>query len=254
MLNRKTIFDFPIHIGTYKDFLREIIQLAASGTNSYVCVANVHVLIEAYRNPSYASISRNADLVAPDGMPLTWALRLLYNIRQERVAGMDLLPDLLKEAEIKEVPVFFYGGTEQMLSSTKIHIAKKYPGLTLSGLYSPPFRQLTEVENDNICDIINTSGAKLIFVALGCPKQEKWMASMKGKVNATMIGIGAAVPVMVKQRKRAPKWMQKNGLEWMYRVVQEPRRLWKRYLLTNSMFIYLLLKEELRLKSRNFFC
>jgi len=250
MLSKKTVFDFPISLGTYNDFLKEIIQLATSGTSSYVCVAAVHQLIEAYRNPSYASISLSADLITPDGMPLTWALRLLYNIKQERVAGMDLLPDLLQQAEIKKLPVFFYGGTEDMLVKTEQHIAKNYPGLPLTGLYSPPFRQLTDTENEETCNLINMSGARLVFVVLGCPKQERWMASMKNKIHATMVGIGAAVPVMVKLQRRAPRWMQKSGLEWLYRLGQEPNRLWKRYLLTNSLFIYLLMREELRLKSK----
>ena len=250
MLFKQTIFNFPINLGTYRDFINEIIYLANSGTHSFVCFANVHQLIEAYRNPPFATMIKKAALVAPDGMPLTWALRLLFKIKQERVAGMDLLPILLREAEIKKLPVFFYGGTEQMLIKTKEHINKNYPELVLSGIYSPPFRQLSANENEEICDVINSSGAKLVFVVLGCPKQEKWMAAAKDKVNATMIGIGAAVPVMIATQKRAPKWMQKSGLEWFYRLFQDPRRLWKRYLVTNAMFIYLILREELRSKKK----
>ena len=135
-----------------------------------------------------------------------------------------------------------------MLIKTEQHIAKNYPDLHLTGVHSPPFRQLTDEENEETCNLINMSGAKLVFVVLGCPKQEKWMASMKNKIHATMVGIGAAVPVMVKLQKRAPRWMQKTGMEWFFRLCQEPRRLFKRYFITNTVFIFLLSKEWLRIK------
>jgi N-acetylglucosaminyldiphosphoundecaprenol N-acetyl-beta-D-mannosaminyltransferase len=240
------IFNFPINLGTYRNFLDQIIQLAESKVSSYVCVVTVHQLIEAHRDSSFSTISRGADVVTPDGMPITWALKLLYKIKQERVAGMDLLPDLLKEAERKKISVFFYGGTQYMLNKTKSYLLENYPNIVLAGLYSPPFRDLTQTENDEVCKMINISGATLIFVVLGCPKQEKWMASMKDKLNATMVGIGGALPVMIGIQKRAPVWMQTAGLEWLFRLAQEPGRLWKRYFITNSFFIFLLLKEKLK--------
>jgi N-acetylglucosaminyldiphosphoundecaprenol N-acetyl-beta-D-mannosaminyltransferase len=129
-----------------------------------------------------------------------------------------------------------------MLERTRLYLQKNFPQLPIAGLYSPPFRPLSSLEEEQIIDTINRSGAKFVFVALGCPKQEKWMASMKGRVQACMIGIGGALPVLVGMQKRAPRWMQKTGLEWFYRMVQEPGRLFKRYAVTNTLFLWLLLK------------
>ncbi|MFT3703306.1 MAG: WecB/TagA/CpsF family glycosyltransferase [Agriterribacter sp.] len=232
-----------ITTGSYRKFVEDICEMARQSKSSYICVANVHMLVEAHKDPGFASIVNKAEIATPDGMPLTWALKMLYGMQQDRVAGMDLLPDLLKCAEQENIPVYFYGTTPEVLQKmaefTNIH----FPDLILAGYYSPPFRPLTKQEEDDIKTSINNSGAKLVFVALGCPKQEKWMASMKGSINACMIGVGGAVPVMVGMQKRAPVWMQKSGLEWFYRLLQEPGRLAKRYFVTNSIFLWLLFKS-----------
>jgi len=228
---------------TIVNCFEKIIVNSINHYSSYVCVANVHMCIEVKRNLDYARIVNNADLVTADGMPLVWALKLLYGIKQERVAGMDLLPKLLEVAEEKDLKVFFYGGSENMLSKTKEYISKHYPSLKYHNYLSPPFRELSLEEMDEHANIINFSGANLVFVALGCPKQEKWMAAMKGKVNACMVGIGGALPVMIGMQKRAPLWMQKFGLEWLFRLAQEPKRLFKRYLITNSLFLRYLFIE-----------
>jgi N-acetylglucosaminyldiphosphoundecaprenol N-acetyl-beta-D-mannosaminyltransferase len=160
---------------------------------------------------------------------------------------MDLLPDLLSLAAQHKMPVFFYGGTQAVLEVTGDHISKFYPDIPFTGIYSPPFRELTPDEEQDIIRIINASGAKIVFVALGCPKQEKWMAAMKDRINSVMIGIGAALPVLAGVQKRAPRWMQKSGLEWLYRLSQEPKRLFKRYLVTNTTYLYILIKTKIRL-------
>jgi len=211
--------------------------------SSYTCIANVHMLVEAHKDASFSAVVNNADIVTPDGIPLTWGLKLLHGIKQDRVAGMDILPDLLKAAEEKAIPVYFYGGTDEMLDKTKEFINLHFNKLKLAGIYSPPFRILSEEENNDIIQSINKSGAKLVFVVLGCPKQEKWMSSMRGRINAAMIGVGGALPVFIGMKKRAPRWMQKSGMEWLFRWAQEPRRLFKRYLVTNSLFLFLLSKE-----------
>jgi N-acetylglucosaminyldiphosphoundecaprenol N-acetyl-beta-D-mannosaminyltransferase len=176
---------------------------------------------------------------------LTWALNRLYGIKQERVAGMDLLPDLLSLSSEHSIPIFFYGSTEEVLSQTQEYIKTYYPKIPFTGVYSPPFRPLTVDEECEVIDKINTSGARIIFVSLGCPKQEKWMASMKGRINGVMIGIGGALPVLLGVQKRAPRWMRKCGLEWLFRLLQEPKRLFKRYFYTNTKFIYLILREKI---------
>ena len=204
--------------------------------------------IEAYKSSSFAKNVNDADLVTPDGMPLTISVKLLYGQKQDRVAGMDLLPDLLAAAEKENLGVFFYGGTDEMLDETKEYVKNNYPDLSNQHYLSPPFRPLTIEEEEEIVNTINQSEAHLVFVALGCPKQEKWMASMEGRVNACMIGIGGALPVMIGLQKRAPKWMQQLSLEWLFRLIQEPRRLFKRYFITNSLFMYLLFKEWFRIR------
>lgn len=144
---------------------------------------------------------------------------------------------------IKESFCFFYGGTEDLLAKTKEFLQANYPGLILAGFLSPPFRNLTNNETEDVIGHINKSGAGLVFVILGCPKQEMWMALVHAKINAVTIGIGAALPVFIGIKKRAPKWMQNSGLEWLFRLLQEPKRLLKRYAITNTMFILLILKN-----------
>jgi N-acetylglucosaminyldiphosphoundecaprenol N-acetyl-beta-D-mannosaminyltransferase len=244
-MDRKRLIGCNISLGSYSSFVESIIKQAATGEEFfYICVANAHMMIEAHQSSSYEAIINNAGLVTPDGIPLTWALKFLYGIKQERVAGMDLLPDLLIAAEKKKIPIAFYGGTEEMLNITKEYFEKTYPNMIVANMYSPPFRPLTAEEEIKVIEMLNDSGARLIFVVLGCPKQEKWMASMEGKINAVLIGIGGALPVLVGIQKRAPVWMQKKGLEWFYRLSQEPGRLFMRYLVTNFLFIYLILKKK----------
>lgn len=237
------ILSIPVTTGKYTKVVEDISTLANQAKGSYICVANVHMLVEAYKNSDFRTIVEGADIVTPDGMPLVWALKLLHGIKQDRIAGMDILPALLENAETNGLPVYFYGGTPEMLQATQSYIQSQFPDLKLAGLYSPPFRKLSAGEESDTINKINASGARIIFVVLGCPKQERWMASMKPFINACMIGIGGALPVMIGLQKRAPLWMQKSGLEWLYRFFQEPGRLFKRYITTNSIFIWLLLKK-----------
>ncbi len=236
----KRLISIDVTTGIYSEFIDRWVAMSQLKTSSYTCVANVHMLVEAHNDPDFAKIVNEADIVTPDGMPLTWGLKLIYGIDQQRVAGMDLLPDLLRKAENTGISVFFYGGTQNMLAQTEKFLIEKFPSLKISGMISPPFRSLLEHEEIEIIEKINQSGAQLVFVALGCPKQEKWMASMRGRIHATMIGIGGALPVMVGMQKRAPEWMQKASLEWLYRLVQEPKRLFKRYAVTNTTYLWLL--------------
>lgn len=247
-MEKVNLLSISVSTGSYDEFIGSILKSANAKESQYACVANVHMMMEAHRDTAFSNVVSNAGLITPDGKPLSWALRLLYGIKQDRVAGMDLLPDLLKKAAAQKTSVFFYGGSQVLLNKTKVFLQTNYPDLPVVGLYSPPFRELTKEEEHKVVELINNSGAGLVFVVLGCPKQEKWMAAMKGRINALMIGVGGALPVMIGEQKRAPYWMQKAGLEWVFRLAQEPARLFKRYAVTNSLFIYILLKEYLRLK------
>ena len=244
-LPKRRIISINVSMGSYNQFVTAIIQRAATKVSSYVCVANVHMLAEAHKSRHFRKVVNSAFLVTPDGMPIAKAFRSFYKVKQERVDGMSLLPILLKEAESKGMSVFFYGGTETMLEKTQQFLKEENPFLKIAGVYSPPFRPLTEVEMNEMANRINATEANLVFVVLGCPKQEMWMYNMKGKINATMIGIGGALPVLIGAQKRAPRWMQKNSLEWLFRLNQEPTRLFKRYLKTNVRFLYLFAKKRL---------
>jgi N-acetylglucosaminyldiphosphoundecaprenol N-acetyl-beta-D-mannosaminyltransferase len=251
-MQKESLLDVPVTLGTWPSFVQSILHLTKEEENSsYVCLANVHMVVEANAHDDFKSVLHNADIIAPDGKPLTWALKMLYGIDQPRIAGMDLLPRLLSVAESYQLPVFFYGGTEQMQERTRSFLTEKYPDLILAGFVSPPFRRLTDREEEEHISIINSSGAKLLFVVLGCPKQEKWMARMKGKITTCMVGIGGALPVMIGLQKRAPQWMQNAGLEWFFRLVQEPKRLFKRYLVTNSKFLFLLSRDLVKKRFLN---
>jgi N-acetylglucosaminyldiphosphoundecaprenol N-acetyl-beta-D-mannosaminyltransferase len=245
-MKKLTIFNFPVSVGKYHEYLDNIIESAELRNSKYIYVANVHMLVEAYMNRSFLDKVYNAFIITPDGKPITWALKLLHGIKQDRVAGMDILPALLERAEKTRLPVFIYGGTHSLLERAGEYIEEHYPNLLVTGFYSPPFNDPTPEEESQIIEKINNAAPGLVFTVLGCPKQEKWMASMQGRINSVMIGIGGALSVLVGIQKRAPKWMQKASLEWFFRLCLEPRRLFKRYAVTNSFFLYLLGKELIK--------
>jgi N-acetylglucosaminyldiphosphoundecaprenol N-acetyl-beta-D-mannosaminyltransferase len=248
---QKSLLSLPISLGKYTDFVTQAVELGKAQASAYICVANVHTCIEASQDESFARVVNGADIVTPDGMPLVKGLQLLYGIKQERVAGPDLMPSLLAKAEQQNLKAFFYGSTVAILDKLVRLCNDRYPQLHITGVYSPPFRSLTSVETEDVIRAINNSGAHIVFVSLGCPKQERWMASMKGQIKALMIGVGAAFPVMAGTQKRAPYWMQRYSLEWLYRFCQEPRRLFKRYFFTNTLFVFLLLREKMRISFLN---
>ncbi|MDP1817333.1 MAG: WecB/TagA/CpsF family glycosyltransferase [Leadbetterella sp.] len=245
-LLKHKLISINISLGNFETFIKKIVDLGQKKQSTYVCVANVHMCIETYRNSAFADIVNHAVITTPDGMPLVKALKWLYGVVQEKVSGPDLMPRVLKAAEQEGLKVYFYGSTQPILEKLDAFCMDHFPNLSLAGVYSPPFRVLTDAETLEDIKRINDSDANIVFVALGCPKQERWMASMKGKINAVMIGVGGAFPMLVGVEKRAPLWMQHNGLEWFYRLIQDPQRLFKRYLVTNTSFLYLVFKEKLK--------
>lgn len=249
-MKRKRILSIDVTTGTYGAFVDRIAALARDRISSYVCVANVHMVVEAILDKSFAAVVNGADLVTPDGMPLCKAVSLLYNTKQERVAGMDLLPDLLAMANANGLSVFLFGSTDTVLETIKKRATLECPHLKIVGNYSPPFRPPTAQETLDEVVRINDTGANIVLVALGCPKQERWMASNKGRINAVMVGVGGAFPVYAGMQRRAPKLMQRLALEWVFRLCQEPRRLFKRYAFTNSLFL-LHLGRALAMKALN---
>jgi N-acetylglucosaminyldiphosphoundecaprenol N-acetyl-beta-D-mannosaminyltransferase len=219
------------------DTMHQILAWGAACESRYICICNVHSVVTATRDPEFKKALSGADLTTSDGAPIAWALRQLGFPAQERIAGPDLMWRYLREAERVGQTIFLYGSTNDTLVKLRSSIARDFPGVRLVGMKSPPFHSASPAEDESEVAEINRSGANVVFVGLGCPKQEKWMAAHLGKVNALMIGVGAAFDYHAGKLNRAPLWMQRYGLEWLHRLGSEPRRLMGRYLVTNTLFI-----------------
>jgi N-acetylglucosaminyldiphosphoundecaprenol N-acetyl-beta-D-mannosaminyltransferase len=244
-MDSRNVIGFSVTSLRYEDQISVMTKWAKNNLSKVVCIANVHMLVEAYQNPQFGRVLRNADLVTPDGMPLVWMLKLMGAFQQDRVAGVDVLNGLCKHALENEISIFFLGSQSSILSKIKVRLDREFPGLKIAGMYPLPFRPLTLEEDESLVDSLNQSGAGLVFVSLGCPKQETWMSKHKGKVAAVMVGLGGAFPVYAGIHKRAPSLVRQSGLEWLYRLIQEPRRLWKRYATTIPIFLWLATRQLL---------
>jgi N-acetylglucosaminyldiphosphoundecaprenol N-acetyl-beta-D-mannosaminyltransferase len=242
----RRILGMRLDATSYPHAAAEILRWGDLGESRYVCVATVNNVISAYDDPGYHRVMEGADLVTPDGMPLVWALRLLGVAEATRVYGPDLTPILCERAAARGIPVGFYGGSPEVLQDLEANLVGRYPALRVAYSYSPPFRALTEDEDRRITTAINQSGARLLFVGLGAPKQEQWMAAHKGTVDAVMVGVGAAFDFLAGRKRQAPKLMQQLGLEWLFRLLNEPRRLWRRYLYRNPRFVVLFMMQLIR--------
>ena len=207
----------------------------------YVCVSNVHTTVMAYNNAVYRNIQNQAVLAVPDGKPLSLVCKVRGYKNAQRVAGPDLMPALLCASVKKGYRHYFYGSTPQTLDALEQNMKQRFPGLVLAGTYSPPFRRMTQEEDDEIVAMINAANPDFVWVGLGAPKQEQWMYEHKGKIHAIMLGVGAAFDFHAGTAKRAPKWMQECYLEWLYRLIQDPKRLLKRYAESNLQFMWLIL-------------
>lgn len=233
---------------TYEQATAELTQraqLAMHPGTGYACFCNVHMTVEAFDNQQLRKATDQATYVFTDGKPLCWGLSLLSGVSQERIAGMDMMPTMLAEAERLKLPVYFLGGSVKTNEAVVQKAVANHPALVVAGAESPPFRPLAHDEEADLLDRINRSGAKLLFVALGCPKQEIWMNRLSPKLVPLCLGVGGAFPVYAGLEARAPKWAQKIGMEWFYRLLQDPKRLFKRYLLTNTRFVYQLFAQFL---------
>jgi N-acetylglucosaminyldiphosphoundecaprenol N-acetyl-beta-D-mannosaminyltransferase len=247
--HKRRILSLNIDLISYADSLEKIITMGLGKDKGYVCFANVHMVIEAKQSESFAQMVNSSSLVLSDGMPLVKALKLLYNQSQERIAGMDVFPDLLMRSDKKGLRVFFFGTTHEILNKIDRKVSLEYPTLKIAGMFSPPFDR--PLNDQRYVSMINDSQADLVFVALGCPKQEIWMSENSSKIDAVLLGVGGAFPVFAEVQTRAPKALRNMSLEWLYRLYQEPGRLFKRYFKTNSMFLYFIFLEKLRFVFKN---
>jgi N-acetylglucosaminyldiphosphoundecaprenol N-acetyl-beta-D-mannosaminyltransferase len=241
----KTLINSPVTALPFKQQIALMLQWASTRESRVVCVANVHMLMESYQRPEFNQVLNHADLVTPDGMPLVVMLRLLGAHGQDRVAGLDILTELCRLAPEQDTSIFFVGSEPAILNGMRRRLAAEFPNLAIAGMEPLPFREMTPEENESIINQINASGAGLVFVSLGCPKQETWMMQRQGRIQATMIGVGGAFPVYAGIHRRAPRWVRALSLEWAFRLIQEPRRLWRRYASTIPPFLWLAAKQLL---------
>ena len=247
-LTKRSVLNAGISTGPAAAFVDAILQLGAARTSAYVCCANAHMLVEAHRQPDFGQILARAAIVTPDGSPVAAALGWLHGQAQPRLAGMDLLPTLLVEAARRGQSVYFYGTTPDVLAAMLLRIKHELPTLRVAGVCAPPFRPLTAAEDAAEVTAINAADPDLLFVALGCPRQERWMAAHRGRIRACMLGVGQAFRVYAGLEPRLPLWARQLWLEWAFRLWQEPRRLASRYFVTNTWFILLLMRQLLMCK------
>lgn len=240
-----------ISITNMQEILNLILEQLEELKGEYVCFSNVHTTVMAYEDKEYRRVQNAAYVALPDGSPLSYVQRMRGHKEARRVAGPDFMAEMWKATQNKNVKHYFYGSTQDTIDSLKECLDKKYPGLQVVGMESPPFRPLTKEEDEEVIARINASGADVVWVGLGAPKQEKWMYEHRGKIHALMFGVGAGFDFHAGIAKRAPMWMQTHYLEWLYRLLQDPRRLWKRYVTTNLRFVYLLSRYALRGKNES---
>jgi N-acetylglucosaminyldiphosphoundecaprenol N-acetyl-beta-D-mannosaminyltransferase len=223
---------------SYAETADAVVDLVAAGAGGMVCVANVHMVMEAFDDPSLQRQVNAAERVTPDGVPLVWALRLLGVPGAKRVYGPTLTPVVFARAELLGIPVGFYGGSQRVLDALLERLRERFPRLEIAFAYSPPFRPLSEEEDRRVTETIDASGARILFVGLGCPRQERWMASHRETLSCVMLGVGAAFDFLAGAKPQSLPWMQRAGLEWLFRLCVEPRRLWRRYLVHNPRFLF----------------
>jgi N-acetylglucosaminyldiphosphoundecaprenol N-acetyl-beta-D-mannosaminyltransferase len=204
----------------------------------FVAVANAHNAILGHDHPAFRRVMNSADLVTADGMPLVWGLGLLGAPRTSRIRGTTLLLEVCRMAEADGLPVGFYGSTDEVLQRLRSRLLQAFPSLPIAYLHGPPFRPLSPAEDELTVREIVDSGSAILFVGLGAPKQEEWIAAHRGRIPAVMIGAGAAFDFVAGTKREAPVWMQEAGLEWLFRLASEPRRLWRRYVLGNPRFLW----------------
>ena len=240
----------PVHAIDAGRAIRTIAGWAASGPGRSVCFCNVHSVVTAVNSPEFDLALRQADLLLPDGAPVAWLMRQAGAPDQRRVCGPDLMLDLCELAARQAIPVYFYGSLPATLDKLCSKLRARWPTLRIAGMYAPPFRPLTADEDAQCIGHIRDSGAKLVFVGLGCPKQEAWMAAHRHSLDAVMLGVGAAFDFHAGNLARAPALWQRWGLEWLHRLLREPRRLAMRYLKTNTAFMVLAARQLLRRRAR----
>ena len=242
------VLGVPLALTDYEKTLDWIDGTVATAARGYVCVAAVHTVMASREDPELREAVLGSDLTVPDGQPLVWAMNALGHDLPSRVYGPDLMDKACERATRTGLRFYLYGGRNQgALVQLALNLRRRHPGLKIVGGYAPPFRELSREEEDRVADEINGSGADVVWVGIGVPKQEKWMARMRDRLDApVLVGVGAAFDFHAGLQPQAPDWMQRYGLEWGYRLAHEPRRLFKRYARYNPLFVTGFARQYLR--------
>ena len=241
----RPVLGVNVAVSSYDEAIEKSLVWAREGQSRALFFAAVHMIMETVDEPAFLRQLNSAGTVFPDGMPLVWALHALGERSAQRVCGPDFTALMLAAAEQAGVPVGFYGGSQVTLDALAATVRLRHPNLNVAYVESPPFRPLSPEEDLAVVDRIASSQARLLFVGLGCPKQEHWIMDHLGRVHAVMFAVGAAFDYIAGAKRRAPRWMQRSGLEWVFRFVTEPRRLAMRYLKHNPRFIFRFLRQLL---------
>jgi N-acetylglucosaminyldiphosphoundecaprenol N-acetyl-beta-D-mannosaminyltransferase len=237
------IIGSPLTTFPLDDLINMMLAWAQEGSSKSVCIANTQMLIEAHRNPALRSVLREADLVTPDDCPLVWMLKLLGVRHQNRMGGMETFLTLCHEASQQNLSVFFVGSQTEILNRMQVNLARQFPNLQIAGMEPLPLRQATAQKDDFLIRRINASGASIVFVSLGYPQQEIWMAKHKGFIQGVMIGLGSVFPVYAGIHRREPQWTRTCRVEWLYRLFQRSIGLWNQYRKTIPIFTCLAARQ-----------
>jgi N-acetylglucosaminyldiphosphoundecaprenol N-acetyl-beta-D-mannosaminyltransferase len=244
------VFGIPVTPTTYDEAATAILEATGQGLPGVVSCHAVHAIVTTSRHDALREMVSSFDMITPDGQPVRWALNLLHATKlRDRVYGPDLMLELCRRAAEQGVSVYLYGGSPEVAEKLQANLLAKYPQLKIAGCESPPFRPLTAEEDEQVVERINSSGAGLVFIGLGCPKQDVFAFEHRNRINAVQLCVGAAFDFHAGMKKSAPGWMQKHGLEWLFRLSQEPGRLWKRYLITNTLFVWMVVRAWLAAKA-----
>lgn len=229
-----------VHVSatTYDETCDAIVAAVRAEQSAVVSLHAVHAIVTSSRDRELLRKVNDFDVIAPDGQPVRWALNRLYHAGlPDRVCGPELMLRLCERAAAEGIPIYLYGSSPDVIDALCANLAEQYDGLIIAGAESPPFRKLSAEEDDDMVRRINDSGAAIVFIGLGCPKQDHFAADHRDRIRGVQVCVGAAFDFHAGRKKIAPGWMQRRGLEWVFRLVQEPRRLWRRYLVTNTLFI-----------------
>jgi N-acetylglucosaminyldiphosphoundecaprenol N-acetyl-beta-D-mannosaminyltransferase len=243
-----TVLGVPLALTDYERTMDWMDATIAAGGKGYICVAATHTVVACQDDPELRAAVLGADLVVPDGQPVVWAMNALGNDLSHRVYGPDLMAHFCERSAVTGTRMFLYGGRNQgTLVQLALNLRRRFAGVQIVGGYSPPFRTLSEEEIDAVVAEINHAKPDVVWVGIGVPKQEKWMAALRDRLDApVLVGVGAAFDFHAGLVPQAPSWMQASGLEWLYRLSKEPRRLWRRYLTYNPRFVFGFGRQYLR--------